>query len=158
MGFSTTINLVNFRALMLTLIRVAGAALMIAILFRWLQLQRAAGRVTEAAWKLIGGSTITTVGPLPDLPRAVEPTFKTLRTTSELLEPARLKLRIRFAFLNATEDTITLDDIHTVIYEKAVPTPPLFDMTYHGDALLLQDNSILKDHRNYSLKPGDRRV
>lgn len=83
-----------------------------------------------------------------------EPCFKTLRVSLEKISKAKWRFRIRFVFLNLTQDTITLDDIHTAIYVKYVPTPPYLTISYRGEMSLLQDNSVFKGDQDYSLLPG----
>lgn len=84
-----------------------------------------------------------------------EPVFKTLRVYLEKIAEARWRFKIRFVFKNVTEHVITLDDIHTAIYEKYVPAPPYATISYRGEMLLQQDNSILKEGQDYSLRPGE---
>jgi hypothetical protein len=85
---------------------------------------------------------------------AQEPCFRTLRVSLEKISKAKWRFRIRFVFLNLTQDTLTLDDIHTAIYAKYVPTPPYATISYRGEMSLLQDNSVLKGEEDYSLLPG----
>lgn len=86
---------------------------------------------------------------------AGEPLYRTLRVDTTAIGEARWRLTIRFLLFNALRETVGLDDIHARVYERNVPTPTFMTVSYRGDVLLQQDNTILKKDATYSLESGD---
>ena len=111
----------------------------------------------EVPWKKIGGSSIELArGSALTQPMHVdEPVFKTLRADLEKIGDAKWRLRIRFVFLNTLNETLAVDDMHTRLYEKELPGYYPATIGYRKDVLLLEDNTIWKDEKSYSLGPGD---
>jgi len=81
--------------------------------------------------------------------------FHALRATAIPVDNGRWQLRIRAVLLNNGRDEIVFDDLHTAVYFRIAPTPPLLTISYHGNAIILQDNTLFKDARSYSIAPGD---
>ena len=113
--------------------------------------------LVDAPWKKIGDSAIEpAVTTLPDISRLnAVPIFKTLRADVIKIGPAKWRFKVRFLFKNSLKQEIVVDDMHTRVYEKDVPTPAYMTIKYRGDVLLLQDNTIWKDNKSYSLKSND---
>jgi hypothetical protein len=84
-----------------------------------------------------------------------EPTFKTLRAVAKKENAERCTLKIRFVFLNTTSKQISIEDIHNRLYECKIVWHAPLTLGYHSEVKLLQDNTILKESRSYSLEPGD---
>lgn len=81
--------------------------------------------------------------------------FHALRATPVPVESGRWQLRIRAVLVNNGPSEVVLDDLHTIVYFRIAPTPPLLTISYHGNAIILQDNTLFKDARSYSIGPGD---
>ena len=64
-------------------------------------------------------------------------------------------MRLRSVLINTTNNSIVFDDLHTVIYARISPTPPLLTISYHGNAIILQDNTLFKEQKSYSISPSD---
>lgn len=122
-------------------------------LFNWFRRKH---QVQEAPWKNLGKSKVFPIEYI--LPRKEAklrpPVFETLRVSLLKSGKARWELRVRFFTVNRAKAEVVLDDIHTIIYERYARTPPRATVSYHGTALLMQDNSIIKEQKKYSLDPG----
>lgn len=101
-----------------------------------------------------GGSSIAAAPPTP--PRhTAEPRFTTLRCDARKITDARWRLAIDFEFRNDLDRNIVIDDLHAMEFERNAFAPPVATISYFGDVWLMQDNSILRDGRDYELAPGD---
>jgi hypothetical protein len=108
-------------------------------------------------WDFLDASTIerlhrTGIGPLHGFS---EPEFKTLRLDASKTKDQGWQFRIRFAFINRLRETVVIDDIHAKLYEQNVPGSAVLTMGSWGEIILLQDNTILREQREYSIEPGD---
>jgi len=81
--------------------------------------------------------------------------FHVLRATAVPVESGRWQLRVRAVLLNHTAGAVVFDDLHTIVYLRLAPTPPLMTVSYHGNAIVLQDNTLFKEQGVYSIEPGD---
>lgn len=110
----------------------------------------------EAIWGPIGGSTLELDGLSAELKLIADtPVFRTLRLSHEDISPGKWKLKIRFLLFNSSLTSITVDDLHTRIYERQASSPPLLTIGYRRELFLLQDNSIWKQDESYHLASGD---
>lgn len=101
-----------------------------------------------------GGSFIE-MAPRQPPRRASEPRFTTLSCDAEKITAARWRLAIDFELRNDLDREIVIDDFHAMEFERNAYAPPLATISYFGDVWLKQDNSIVRDGRDYALKPGD---
>jgi hypothetical protein len=93
---------------------------------------------------------------LHQLSPARELQFHTLRCEADPSGDGKWLLSITFEVWNPPlAPEIVIDDLHVRLFEKDAFAPPLATISYFGDVWLRQDNSILKDGRDYELKSGD---
>lgn len=113
-------------------------------------------------WKSIGGSRIrltsgekTLLAEGKVLTGTKEPRFSTLGCDAYQVGKAKWQLEIEFEIRNLLDREIVIDDIHACHFETNAFAPPLLTISFYGDVWLRQDNTILKEKRDYSLLPGD---
>ena len=59
------------------------------------------------------------------------------------------------AYVLGLDREIVIDDMHAFHFETNAFAPLLLTISFYGDVWLRQDNTILKERRDYSLRPGD---